>query len=108
MSPSIDVEQVYRPGKLLAEKYRVDRTLGVGGFGMVVAATHLQLEEKVAIKILLPEAAKNPAAAERFLREAKAAVRIRSEHVARVTDVGLFPADGPMAPSPYMVMEYLE
>ncbi len=105
---SIDMEQVYRQGKVLAGKYRVDRTLGVGGFGIVVAATHLQLEEKVAIKVLLPEAAKNPAAAERFLREAKAAVRIRSEHVARVTDVGVFPAEAGLLPSPYMVMEYLE
>ncbi len=104
---SHDQESAYQPGQIIAGKYRVDRTLGVGGFGVVVAATHMQLEERVAIKILLPEAAKNPAAAERFLREAKAAVRIRSEHVARVTDVGTFSAsDG--SQTPYMVMEYLE
>ena len=103
----IDYEHAYQPGQILAGKYRVDRTLGVGGFGVVVAAMHLQLEERVAIKILLPEAIKSPAASERFLREAKAAVRIRSEHVARVTDVGTFAGpDG--GQTPYMVMEYLE
>lgn len=97
-----DEEIAYRPGQILAGKYRVDKVIGVGGFGAVLQATHLQLEEPVAIKTLLPHAAKNPAAAERFLREAKAAVRIRSEHVARVSDVGKLD-DG----TPYMVMEYL-
>jgi serine/threonine protein kinase len=97
-----DEEIAYRPGQVLASKYRVDKVIGVGGFGAVLQATHLQLEEPVAIKTLLPHAAKNPAAAERFLREAKAAVRIRSEHVARVSDVGKLD-DG----TPYMVMEYL-
>src|SRR5688572_16661165 len=92
----------YQAGDILVGKYRVDHVLGVGGFGAVLAATHIQLEEKVAIKILLPHAAKNPAASERFLREARAAVRIRSEHVARVTDVGQLPDT-----TPYMVMEYL-
>ncbi|MFO0616490.1 MAG: serine/threonine-protein kinase [Polyangiaceae bacterium] len=108
MAAAVDIEEVYPPGKVLAGKYRVDRTLGVGGFGIVVAATHLQLEEKVAIKILLPEAARNPEAAQRFIREAKASVRIRSEHVARVTDVGTFPAEQGLQASPYMVMEYLD
>ena len=92
----------YQAGDILVAKYRVDHILGIGGFGAVLAATHIQLEEKVAIKVLLPHAAKNPAASERFLREARAAVRIRSEHVARVTDVGQL-ADT----TPYMVMEYL-
>ncbi|HTJ85409.1 MAG TPA: serine/threonine-protein kinase, partial [Polyangiaceae bacterium] len=98
-----DDEVAYKPGQVLAGKYRVENVLGIGGFGAVLAATHLQLEEKVAIKVLLPQAAKNPAASERFLREARAAVRIRSEHVARVSDVGSL-ADG----VPYMVMEYLD
>lgn len=98
-----DEEISYRPGDVLAGKYRVERVLGVGGFGAVLLALHMQLEERVAIKTLLPQAAKNPAAAERFLREARAAVRIRSEHVARVSDVGKLD-DG----TPYMVMEYLQ
>ncbi|MBL9026044.1 MAG: serine/threonine protein kinase [Myxococcales bacterium] len=96
-------EVAYRAGQILAGKYKVERVLGIGGFGAVLAARHLQLEDRVAIKVLLPHAAKNQSASERFLREAKAAVRIRSEHVAKVTDVGQL-EDG----VPYMVMEYLD
>jgi serine/threonine protein kinase len=90
-------------GDVLAGKYRVDRVLGVGGMGVVVAATHLQLDQKVALKFMLPEALRLPALVERFAREARAAVRLRSEHVARVLDVGTLETG-----SPYMVMEYLE
>jgi hypothetical protein len=92
-----------RPGDTLAGKYCVERVLGVGGMGVVVAATHLELGQKVALKFLLPHALQNPEAAARFLREARAAVKIVSEHVARVTDVGRL-ENG----APYMVMEYLE
>jgi serine/threonine-protein kinase len=94
--------QVY-PGQILGGKYRVDRVLGAGGMGMVVAATHLQLDERIAIKFLLPEALANPEAVARFGREAKAAVKIRGEHVARVIDVGTFDNG-----APYMVMEHLD
>jgi serine/threonine protein kinase len=92
-----------RPGDVLAGKYRIDRILGMGGMGVVVAAHHLHLDDRVAIKFLLPEALANQEAVARFAREAQAAVRIKSEHVARVTDVGKL-ENG----SPYMVMEYLE
>ena len=91
-----------RAGDVLNGKYRVDRVLGAGGMGVVVAATHLQLDEKVAIKFLLPEAAKQKDVVERFDREAKAAVKIKSEHVARVSDVGKLDNG-----APYMVMEFL-
>ncbi|HEY0468316.1 MAG TPA: serine/threonine-protein kinase [Polyangiaceae bacterium] len=90
-------------GQILGGKYRVDRVLGAGGMGMVVAATHRQLDERIAIKFLLPEALRNPEAVARFGREAKAAVKIRGEHVARVIDVGTF-ENG----APYMVMEHLD
>jgi serine/threonine protein kinase len=90
-------------GQVLAGKYRIERLLGAGGMGAVVAAHHLQLDEKVAIKFILPDALKNAEAVARFLREARAAVKIKSEHVARVIDVGSLD-DG----APYMVMEYLE
>jgi hypothetical protein len=91
-----------RPGDVLAGKYRIDRILGTGGMGVVVAAHHLHLDDPVAIKFLLPEALKNEEAVRRFAREAQAAVRIKSEHVARVTDVGTLDNG-----SPYMVMEFL-
>jgi serine/threonine-protein kinase len=91
------------PGAVIAGKYRVERTLGEGGMGIVVAATHLGLEQRVAIKFLLPEAARNRVAVERFLREARVAAKVRSEFVARVHDVGTLD-DG----VPYIVMEHLE
>jgi serine/threonine-protein kinase len=90
-------------GQILAGKFRIERVLGQGGMGIVVAATHLQLDERVALKFLLPEALVNPEAVERFAREARAAVKIKSEHVARVSDVGTLESG-----SPYMVMEYLQ
>jgi eukaryotic-like serine/threonine-protein kinase len=92
-----------RSGDVLAGKYRVDRILGVGGMGIVVAATHLQLHQKIALKFMLPEATHVPALLERFAREARAAAGLKSDHVARVLDVGTLDSG-----SPYMVMEYLE
>ncbi len=92
------------PGQVLAGKYRVERVLGQGGMGVVVEARHIALDERVALKFLLPEFATHPEASTRFLREARAAVKIKSEHVARVSDVGTLPESG----APYMVMEFLE
>jgi len=92
-----------QPGEVLLGKYRVDRILGAGGIGIIVAAHHLQLDERVAIKFLLPDALQSPEVVARFAQEARAAVKIKSEHVVRVIDVGTLPSG-----SPYMVMEYLE
>jgi len=91
------------PGQVLAGKFQVERVLGQGGMGVVVAAQHLQLGQLVALKFLLPEAMRNPDTSERFLREARASVRLKSEHVGRVIDVGTLDTG-----SPYIVMEYLE
>jgi eukaryotic-like serine/threonine-protein kinase len=96
-------EGMVGPGDVLAGKYRIERVLGRGGMGVVVAAVHLRLDEKVAIKFLLPEAIGNADAMGRFDREARAAVKIRSEHVARVIDVSTL-ENG----APYIVMEHLE
>jgi serine/threonine-protein kinase len=94
----------FPPGTVLAGKYRVDRLLGEGGMGWVVVATHLQLEQRVALKFMRTSyAATSPDAITRFLREARAAARIQSEHVARVSDVGTLESG-----APYLVMEYLE
>jgi serine/threonine-protein kinase len=90
-------------GSVIAGKYRVERVLGQGGMGMVVAAVHTGLDRRVAIKVLLPEVAQNPELVARFDREARAASRIQSEHVAKVLDVDKL-EDG----APFMVMEYLE
>ena len=90
-------------GEVIAGKYRVDRVIGQGGMGVVLQATHLELDQKVAIKMLLPALMASETSVERFLREARASVRLRSEHVARVIDVGRTEAG-----APFMVMEYLE
>jgi hypothetical protein len=90
-------------GVVLAGKYRVERTLGQGGMGVVVKAMHLQLNQPVAMKFLLPEVLGNQQVVQRFLREAQAAVRLKSEHVARVIDVGTLETG-----APYMVLEYLD
>ena len=91
-----------KEGDILAGKYRVERVLGRGGMGVVVAAEHTALRQKVAVKLLLPDAAKREDATERFLREARASVAIQSEHVARVMDVGTLDTG-----EPFMVMELL-
>jgi hypothetical protein len=90
-------------GAVLAGRYRVERVIGQGGMGVVVKAMHLQLNQPVAMKFLLPEVLGNQQVVQRFLREAQAAVRLKSEHVARVIDVGSLESG-----APYMVLEYLE
>jgi serine/threonine-protein kinase len=97
------VQAPVQAGDVLAGKYRVDRVLGMGGMGVVVAATHLQLGQHVALKFMLPHALENAEAVARFLREAQAVVRLKSENVARVFDVGTLETG-----SPYIVMEYLD
>jgi serine/threonine-protein kinase len=69
--------------------------------GEVVAATHIELGHRVAIKIMLPGEAQEEQRA-RFLREARASVRLKTQHVAKVLDVGTT-TNG----APYMIMEYL-
>jgi serine/threonine protein kinase len=92
-----------QPGDLLAGKYRVQAILGQGAMGVVVAAIHEHLNQKVALKFLLPDALKSEDAVARFTREARAMVKIQSEHIARVIDVGAL-EDG----APYTVMEFLQ
>ncbi len=89
-----------REGEVIAGKFRIGRQLGAGGMGVVVAATHLELDAPVALKFLLQH---DELYVERFLREARAAARLSGEHVTRVLDVGRLPSG-----APYVVMEYLE
>jgi len=90
------------PGTLLVGKYRVEREIGCGGMGVVVEATHVALEQRVAIKLLHGPAATSPDVVTRFLREARVAAKLASEHVVRVTDVGQTETG-----APYLVMELL-
>jgi eukaryotic-like serine/threonine-protein kinase len=103
-TPSDEEEQSpLVPGQILVGKYRVERQIGRGGMGIVLAATHLQLEHLVAIKVLRRDLVADDKALNRLLSEARAAAKIRSEHVARVLDVGQLESG-----SPFIVMEYLD
>jgi eukaryotic-like serine/threonine-protein kinase len=88
------------PGQVIAGRYAVTGLLGKGGMGVVLSGKHLELGERVAIKFLHREHAGH---ADRFFREARAAARIRSEHVVRIFDVGRLQSG-----EPYIVMEYLK
>ena len=89
-------------GDVLLGKYQIESLLGRGGMGLVYRARHLHLHEPVAIKVMRSDVQLDEEAVERFKREAQAAVKLKSEHVARIHDVGAFPNG-----SPYMVMEFL-
>ena len=95
-------EDVVREGEVLAGKYRVERIPGRNGLGVVVQVRHMELGQEVTLKFLVPEACAYPEFVQRFVREARSAVRIQGEHVARVTDVGRLESG-----APYMVREYL-
>ncbi len=90
-------------GSIVGGKFRIERILGEGGMGVVAVATHLQLDQQVALKVLRDPVLADPEANQRFMREARASARLRSEHVCKVSDVGQLD-DG----APYLVMELLE
>ncbi len=90
-------------GTLIAGKYRVERVVGEGGMGTVLAARHELLDVPVAVKVLSSELTRQPKVIARFLREARAVARLKSEHVARVMDVGTIGKG-----QPFIVMELLE
>jgi serine/threonine-protein kinase len=70
--------------------------------GVVLAAQHLQLGQKVAIKLLLANSTEREPASTRFLREARAAAGLHSDHVVRIYDLGTLESG-----VPFMVMELL-
>lgn len=100
-----------RPGESLAGRYRVERLLGVGGMGAVLGAqeaiaatdTTPPAERAVALKVLLPAAMNSPEAVRRFTLEGRTCQRIRSEHIAKVYEVGTTETG-----VPFLAMEYLE
>jgi serine/threonine-protein kinase len=89
-------------GTTVGGRYVVERLLGRGGMGLVLEARHRELEQKVAIKVILPEFSANSVVAARFMREAKVAARVSGRHLVRVFDVGKL--DSGM---PYLAMELL-
>lgn len=93
---------ILAPGQVLAGKYRVDGRLGGGGMSAVYLGFHLGLDQPIALKVLLPKLAANAQYVARFVREAKAAAKLRGNHVGRVLDVGTD------AGAAFIVMELLE
>jgi eukaryotic-like serine/threonine-protein kinase len=91
-------------GLLLDDKYRLDEKVGEGGMGTVYRATHVQMENTVAVKILHPHLASDQFAVERFRREARSAAQIRHPNAVAVTDFGVTKVSG----IAYLVMEFLE
>ncbi len=91
-------------GQTIAGRYHLRSVLGVGGMGAVYRAQHVVTEDEVALKLLFPDIAQNPEAVERFLREAKAAARIRHPGVVRVLDADIDPSNAEV----YLAMELLE
>ena len=90
-------------GSIVGNKYRIDGCLGEGGMGVVLSATHLELDAPVAIKVVREEFADSPDIVSRVLFEARAVARMRSSHVVRVLDVARLDSG-----CPYIVMEQLE
>ena len=91
------------PGDRIAGKYDVLRVIGEGGMGIVYEVVHTRLQQRAAIKMLLPRVQAMPDVSARFEREARAACRLRSRHAVRITDV-----DHDDRGRAYMVMEFLE
>jgi serine/threonine protein kinase len=91
----------FETGAVVGGKYRIVSLIGVGGVGRVYLARHIELDTDVAIKVLRPEMSNRADAVQRFAREARASVRLRSERIARVLDVGTHEG------KPYFVMEYM-
>lgn len=98
-----ELETTYQPGQVIAGKYVIESVVGRGAMGVVVRARHTELDEPVALKFLQSSWVGEPELVARFAREARAVVKLRSEHAARVLDVGKT-TDG----TPFMVMELLE
>jgi serine/threonine-protein kinase len=90
-------------GEVLDGKFRVVRLIGDGGMGAVYEGENTRIGKRVAIKVLHPEVSARHELVERFEREAQAAAKIGSIHIADVFDLGDLP-DG----SRFIVMEYLE
>ena len=77
-----------RPGFVLASRYEIHSLLGKGGMGMVYRAHDRILDETVAIKVLRPDIADTPVAAQRFISEIKLARAVSHRNVCRIHEYG--------------------
>ncbi len=90
-------------GDLLAERYKLTRLIGDGGMGAVFEGRHILIDKQVAVKVLHPDFSRNPKDVQSFLLEARAASRIKHDHVVDITDFGYTPKS-----QAFLVMEYLQ
>lgn len=92
-----------QPGQIIIDKYRIVRLIGQGGMGEVYEGENVSIRRRVAIKVLLGEAAMSADIVQRFEREAQAAGRIGNDHILEVLDLGVLPTG-----DRFMVMEFLD
>ncbi|MDO9017422.1 MAG: serine/threonine-protein kinase [Deltaproteobacteria bacterium] len=83
-------------------RYQIVQLIGAGGMGAVYEALHVELNKRVAVKILAPSVARIATWRTRFLREGQTAASIHHPNVTEVFDVG--EQDGML----YLVMEFME
>ena len=93
-------------GDILADRYRIESVLGVGGMASVYRATDLRLDRQVAVKVLVANLSADARFAERFDREAGAMAGFSHPNVAAVYDVE--PGDPTTGREPFYVMEYCQ
>jgi serine/threonine protein kinase len=93
----------FRPGQVLAGKYRLERLIGQGGMGSVWSAENVAIGRKVAIKTLHPQLAADPSVVARFRQEARAAAAIGHPGIVDVLDMGELPTG-----EAYLVMQHLQ
>jgi eukaryotic-like serine/threonine-protein kinase len=101
--PETDARGELPAGHIIAYKYWIEKVIGHGGMGVIHQAQHLRLGQRVAIKVMRPALMGIAGMTTRFLREARAASQVKSEHVCRVLDIDMLPSG-----MPYIVFEHLE
>jgi len=89
--------------QLIEDNYALERVIGCGDSGIVVAARHARLGLRVALKFLRPDQPRTPEVVQRFVREGQITARIQNAHVTRVLDIGRLPDA-----EPFLVLEHLE
>lgn len=99
---SLEKPTVVAIGSILDGKFRVTKEIGRGGMAAVYEAENVDIGKRVAVKVLSAELASSKVVTERFMREARAAAKIRSPYICDVYDVGTYNG------RPFLVMELLE